>query len=93
MHVIQAHHLKISKEFRKWPALEGYQLRYLYFLDKSLKSKLTVPVIPFSKIQEVGASMYKGVRIKERLKQDHVSTPDKIGGAAPTQTLQLNRRD
>lgn len=38
----------------------GYQLRYIYFLDKESRKKLTVPEIPFSKIDEMGAGMYKG---------------------------------
>lgn len=44
-------------------AKEGYQLRYLYFIDKSYRSRLTVPEIPFSKIDEMGAGMYKGKKI------------------------------
>ena len=40
--------------------VKGYQLRYIYFIDKSYKDKLTVPIIPFSKINEIGAGMYKG---------------------------------
>lgn len=40
--------------------LEGYQLRYIYFIDKQYRSRLTVPEIPFSKIDEIGAGMYKG---------------------------------
>ena len=43
--------------------LEGYQLRYVYFIDKSYRQKLTVPEIPFSKIDEIGAGMYKGEKI------------------------------
>lgn len=48
--------------------LVGYQLRYIYFIDKKYKDKLTVPIIPFSKIDEIGAGMYKGekVAISER---------------------------
>lgn len=48
--------------------LKGYQLRYVYFIDKSCKEKLTVPIIPFSEIDEIGAGMYKGekIPIKER---------------------------
>ena len=38
--------------------LSGYMLRYIYLIDK--KSKLNVPVIPFSKIKEMGIGMYKG---------------------------------
>lgn len=43
--------------------LNGYMLRYIYFLDPSYRSKLTVPEIPFSKIDEMGAGMYKGENI------------------------------
>lgn len=38
--------------------LPGYQLRYIYLIDK--KAQLNCPNIPFSKIKEVGAGMYKG---------------------------------
>jgi hypothetical protein len=61
MHVIQAHHLKMSKEFRSWKPFEGYQLKYVYLIDKTCK--LTKPVIPFEKIDEIGAGMYKGEKI------------------------------
>jgi hypothetical protein len=39
---------------------KGYQLRYIYFLDKSWRDRLTCDEIPFSRIAEIGASMYKG---------------------------------
>lgn len=45
--------------------LVGHQLRYIYFIDKSCKDKLTVPIIPFSKIDELGAGMYKGEKITQ----------------------------
>ena len=66
--------------------LIGYQLRYIYFLNESAKSRLTVPVIPFSKIDEMGASMYKGESIKRDTK---ATTSDQLvgGGAIPTITL------
>jgi len=38
--------------------LNGFQLRYIYLIDKNCK--LTVPELPFSKISEMGAGMYKG---------------------------------
>lgn len=41
--------------------LEGFQLRYIYLIDKTCK--ITVPIIPFSKIDELGAGMYKGEKI------------------------------
>lgn len=45
--------------------LTGYQLRYIYFIDKSYRERLTVPEIPFSKIDEMGAGMYKGQKITQ----------------------------
>lgn len=60
IHVIQAHHLKKSKEFRSWEAVEGYQLRYVYFINKNARKRLMCEEIPFSKIKEMGISMYKG---------------------------------
>ena len=49
--------------------LAGFQLRYIYLLDK--KYKLTVPILPFSKIDEMGAGMYKGEKITlEQRKQN-----------------------
>ncbi len=55
-------------EFTNGEILKGYQLRYIYFLDKSYKENLTVPILPFSKIDEMGAGMYKGekVSVKDR---------------------------
>ena len=61
MHVIQAHHLKMSNEFRKWQPTKGYQLKYIYLIDK--RCELTMPVLPFEKIDELGAGMYKGKKI------------------------------
>lgn len=45
--------------------LKGYQLRYIYFIDKSYRAKLSVPEIPFSQIDEIGAGMYKGEKITQ----------------------------
>lgn len=42
-------------------AIEGKQLRYIYLIDKNCK--ITVPILPFSKIDEMGAGMYKGKKI------------------------------
>lgn len=46
--------------------LKGFQLRYVYFIDKNARKRLTVPEIPFSKIDEMGAGMYKGERVMQR---------------------------
>lgn len=40
----------------------GYQLRYIYFLDASWRARLTVPELPYSEIERVGAGMYRGVK-------------------------------
>ena len=69
---MQAFHLGLSKEFHKWPKLIGYQLRYIYLIDKSCQ--INVPILPFSKIDEMGAGMYKGkkVSLQER-KEKHAA--------------------
>lgn len=41
--------------------LQGFQIRYIYLIDK--KCKLTLPEIPFSEIDKKGAGMYKGKKI------------------------------
>ena len=61
IHVIQAHHLKISTEFRRWQPFQGKQLKYVYLIDKTCK--INVPILPFSKIDELGAGMYKGNKV------------------------------
>lgn len=66
--------------------LQGFQLRYIYFLNPAALERLTVPVIPFSKIEEHGASMYKGEKISRVKKQDF-EDHSKLGGAVPTDTL------
>lgn len=58
-----AHRPNEMDRFRKMKALEGFQLRYIYFIDKSYRKRLTVPEIPFSKIDEFGAGMYKGEKV------------------------------
>lgn len=46
-----------------WKPLEGFQIRYIYFLDPSYRARLTVPELPYSEIERRGASMYKGQKI------------------------------
>jgi len=40
--------------------LDGYQIRYMYFINGDARERLTVPEIPFERIEEVGAGMYRG---------------------------------
>jgi hypothetical protein len=70
-----------------WEPISGFQLRYIYFLNPSARARLTVPVLPFSKISDMGASMYKGEKITRAKKQDS-EHPSELGGAVPTDTLQ-----
>jgi hypothetical protein len=70
-------------------ALPGFQLRYIYFLNPKAKERLTVPIIPYSKIKEMGASMYLG---KPQCAQSKDSVATEFhsvdGGASPTCALQ-----
>nr|DAN36537.1 MAG TPA: protein of unknown function (DUF4338) [Caudoviricetes sp.] len=50
--------------------VEGFQLRYIYFLDPKARAKLTVPEIPFSEIDNVGAGMYKGERVRRSTRHE-----------------------
>ena len=43
-----------------WKPKQGFQLRYIYFIDPTCKEQLTVPILPFSEIDRRGAGMYKG---------------------------------
>ena len=85
MQSMAAFHAGESRNFSKWEKIKGFQLRYIYFLNPAARQRLTVPILPFSKIDEMGAGMYKGVR---RGKQDNSGDQFEIGGAAPTTTLQ-----
>jgi hypothetical protein len=71
--------------------LPGFQLRYIYFLDRDCRDKLTVPIIPFGDIERAGASMYKGEKIT-RGESDTDDTPGVHpgeGGSTPTSPLHL----
>lgn len=57
----------------------GFQLRYVYFLNPAARERLTVPILPFSRIEEFGAAMYRGIKIESRPKQ---ATAETIGSAA-----------
>lgn len=44
--------------------VKGYQLRYVYFIDPKYRKRLTVPELPYSAIDEMGAGMYKGENVR-----------------------------
>jgi hypothetical protein len=58
--------------------IPGFQLRYIYFLNKDAKARLVPPILPFSAIDEMGAGMYKG----ESIKRDKQAFTESIGVAA-----------
>lgn len=60
LHMMTAYHRKMIKDFKSWDAMDGYQLRYVYFIDPKYRKRLTVPEIPFSM-----AGMYKGEKITQ----------------------------
>lgn len=59
--------------------IPGFQLRYLYFVNPNARERLTVPVLPFSKIEEMGAGMYKGEKVS-REKQAMAGTTGTAAG-------------
>jgi len=64
--------------------LAGFQLRYIYFIDKKCRDKLTCEEIPFSEIDKLGAGMYLGERISLEDRRD------KQAMDAPTSQRQCN---
>lgn len=81
--------------------LVGFQLRYVYFINPAARSRLTVPVLPFSAIEKAGASMYRGKKLTldagapaaqegvllASVSSEVAESPSAAGGAAPTRTL------
>ena len=86
---------KLGEPFSKFKArtgakrIEGFQLRYIYFLNPAARERLTVPILPFSKIQEMGAGMYRGEKIT-RTKEQDAGHPPALDGVTPIRALQNN---
>jgi len=87
MHTMQAYHLMLKDEFKTWEKLPGYQLRYVYFIDPEWRDRLKVEAIPFSRIAEMGATMYRGQR-PESIGSDAPDFRSGESGANPTSGLQ-----
>jgi hypothetical protein len=66
--------------------IPGFQLRYIYFINPDARQRLTVPILPFSRIEEMGAGMYRGK--SKRAKEQDAGHPPALGGVTPTRTLQ-----
>jgi len=81
--------MKVYKD-AGWKPLDGFQIRYIYFIDPTYRARLTVPELPYSKIEEMGAKMYKGQRpiIGDTGETDNApQTNAETGGASPTVSL------
>lgn len=63
--------------------MDGFQLRYIYFIDKSYQQRLTVPILPFSEIDEAGARMYKGEKLDARPVNGDTLTTSQAGRFNP----------
>ena len=65
--------MKVYKDAGFEP-IPGFQLRYVYFLNAVARNRLTVPVLPFSTIEKMGAGMYRGKQVS-RAKQAMAENP------------------
>jgi hypothetical protein len=73
-----------------WKPKQGFQFRYIYFLDPTARQRLTVPILPFSEIDRRGAGMYKGKPRVRSVDSDTSATHAEKGGANPTRTLSIS---
>ena len=72
MQDMQFYHTMTKKD-DNWERLPGNMLTYIYFVDKDKEKDLTVPILPFSKIDEKNAGMYKGVNITQAERHKNVT--------------------
>lgn len=76
---ISAKHGTSNKDFNQAKKLKGFQLAYIYRLSKDCNYKKKP--IPFSKIKELGASMYKGKKLCDNsVKVAHIVSNDVEAG-------------
>jgi hypothetical protein len=89
MQSMAAFHAGDSRNFKNWDKLPGFQLRYIYFLNPAAKSRLTVPILPFSEIERRGAGMYLGKpKRAESIAVDAPCIQQGEGSASLTSALQ-----
>jgi hypothetical protein len=70
--------------------LEGFQLRYMYFLNPAARERLTCAEIPYSEIERRGAGMYRGVARGKQAMADYPSAQRRCSAdhhAPPTATV------
>jgi len=59
---------KLEMQGYKVEMLKGYQLKYIYLIDKSMT--ITKEILPFSEIDKQNAGMYKGEKISMQERRD-----------------------
>lgn len=57
----RAKHGTSKGNFEGAKKMDGFQLRYIYLIDKNCK--ITVPILKFEDIDKAGAGMYKGEKV------------------------------
>ena len=62
-----------------WRPLEGFQLRYIYFLNPEARDRLTVDELPFEEIERRGAAMYRGEKVLRASGQGDTSATSRAG--------------
>ncbi len=67
MQDMQFYHTMTKKD-DNWKRLEGNMFKYILLIDK--KCEITLPIIPFSEIDNKGAGMYKGKKISLQERRD-----------------------
>jgi hypothetical protein len=89
MATMAAYHKGHAAEISKWQRMDGFMFRYIYFLNPAAKSRLTVPILPFSEIERRGAGMYLGKPKRASSESSDTSAFHAgKGGATPTDALQ-----
>jgi hypothetical protein len=69
--------------------MDGFMFRYIYFLNPEAKSRLTVPILPFTEIERRGAGMYLGKpKRAESIAVDAPCIQQGEGSASLTSALQ-----
>ena len=70
-----------------WKRAAGFQIRYIYFIDPSYRARLTISELPYSKIAEMGAGMYRGKKRGSGEIDSAADSNPQTGGASPTEPL------
>lgn len=72
--------------------IPGFQLRYIYFLNPAARERLTVPVLPFSRIAEMRAGMYRGKQVERGQKAIPGTTGEAAEHSRPPRSIHAEER-